>query len=610
MLGLSALVSLIEAIDCPIAVLDTSGNYLASNKKLKSLLGLSNDKISGCEGHFFIFDEFGEEKTRSKILEFFSGHGSNLELKATLTKSNGAKFRASLSYKRPEDRKSECVFLTVGEDEGHTETGSGLGSAELFFNLVMENIEDVFWIADVDTSKTFFVSKSYEKMWGRSLASIYEDPTSFIDAIVPEDRASMFQAIQVQKLLGEKWSLEYRIERPSGEIRWIHDRAFPVPNTSDGAGLYVGIARDVTDLKSLRDELERERVDRHLARVTGILAHDFNNILGIALLNASQIRAHEEYKGSLDKTISAIRKGAELSRAVVGMIKKTEMPPQVILVDEFIDDCSALLLPRHGSKSSLSIRLRAPLIKIQVSRSGLLNALLNLSLNAHKSVECAGGGYVKIVTKVQEDEEGPQSVSISVLDDGVGFADVPKGGDVPVSEVALGVGLISVNEFCKRNGALLRVRNRIERGAEISMTFPIALARTDRHVESRNVKTEAQPKKLLIVDDEPDIARSLANLLGRYGYYCEVALDGLKAQEALQGASFDMIISDVVMPGLDGIALATWVEENQPDTKVLLMSGYIPDFRDTKGKYDLVEKPIDFDQMVERIRMIFELMKS
>ncbi|MBF0339147.1 MAG: PAS domain S-box protein [Nitrospirae bacterium] len=122
--------------------------------------------------------------------------------------------------------------------------------------LLTSNISEVFWIANLDTSVTLYVSPAYEVIWGRTCNSLYENPRSFIDAIHPEDRESVIAALEVKKKR-MPFSHEYRIIRPDGSVRWISDRGFP--NITGDLTLYVGIARDITEQKDMEKSLTEEK---------------------------------------------------------------------------------------------------------------------------------------------------------------------------------------------------------------------------------------------------------------------------------------------------------------------------------------------------------------
>ncbi|PYS72392.1 MAG: hypothetical protein DMF69_07770 [Acidobacteria bacterium] len=139
----------------------------------------------------------------------------------------------------------------VAEQE---QAASALRETETRFRQLTENIDDVLWLMTPDYGKVLYVSPAYERVWGRSTASLHDEPYSFLDAVHPEDRDWVARRIIAERSNG--FSLEYRIIR-DGTIRWISDRAFPVKNADGKVERIAGIAKDVTERKKAQEELQK-----------------------------------------------------------------------------------------------------------------------------------------------------------------------------------------------------------------------------------------------------------------------------------------------------------------------------------------------------------------
>lgn len=128
------------------------------------------------------------------------------------------------------------------------------------FRQIVENLEDVVWLSDAEKSKMYYVNPAYEAVWGRSAPTLYEDPRSFLDAVHPEDRTRVRTALEGQS--EDDYDEEYRIRRPDGSIRWIHDRCVPIEGPAGNRTHVAGIAQDITERK------HRERTLTELNAVT------------------------------------------------------------------------------------------------------------------------------------------------------------------------------------------------------------------------------------------------------------------------------------------------------------------------------------------------------
>ncbi len=136
-----------------------------------------------------------------------------------------------------------------------------LFDSQSLFSEVTENIIQVFWMTDPNKNNMLFLSKAYEQIWGRSCQSALDNPYSFIDSIHPEDRERVLASFPKQ--IEGTYDIEYRILNANAEIRWIHDKAFPIKNAEGNLYRVVGFAQDITEKKILLDELriEKEKSD-------------------------------------------------------------------------------------------------------------------------------------------------------------------------------------------------------------------------------------------------------------------------------------------------------------------------------------------------------------
>jgi PAS domain S-box-containing protein len=180
-----------------------------------------------------------------------------------------------------------------------------LQASEERFRRIAETISEVFWIADVDIKTIVYVSPAYERIWGRSRESLYQNPRSFLMAIHPEDFQRVVNGLEVQRA-GQPFDHEYRIIRPDGTIRWIWDRGFPVPNSSGPVIQYIGIAQDITDRvhlkRAYRDMEERMRFALEAAHV-GVWESDLTT--GVSFWSATCEVMHGLAPGTFGKTFDA-----------------------------------------------------------------------------------------------------------------------------------------------------------------------------------------------------------------------------------------------------------------------------------------------------------------
>jgi two-component system cell cycle sensor histidine kinase/response regulator CckA len=132
-----------------------------------------------------------------------------------------------------------------------------LRQSEERFRQLAENIKEVFWLSNPETTQILYVSPAYQEIWGRSTASLYENPKSFVDAIHPEDKPHVLKVLEQQAVEGT-FDHEYRIVRPDGSVRWIRDRGFPIRDETGRLYRVAGIAEDITERKQAEEQLRRQ----------------------------------------------------------------------------------------------------------------------------------------------------------------------------------------------------------------------------------------------------------------------------------------------------------------------------------------------------------------
>jgi len=160
------------------------------------------------------------------------------------------------------------VGVVVVEITERKQAEEALRASEERFRELTENIHEVFWMSDLETNQILYVSPAYEKVWGRTCQSVYDNPMSFLDGIHPEDRDGTLKALKVQKKHG-RFQSEYRVIRPDGSTSWIFDRGFPIRNAAGELVRVAGIAEDIT---------ERKRAEKSLALFRALIDHTTDSI--------------------------------------------------------------------------------------------------------------------------------------------------------------------------------------------------------------------------------------------------------------------------------------------------------------------------------------------
>ena len=481
------------------------------------------------------------------------------------------------------------------ERERHTAVAALQRSEEMFRQLA-EHVRGVFWISNPQKNQLLYLSPGYERVWGRPCAEALANPTSWMDAIHPDDQPHMREAIYTQQTLGN-YNEEYRIIRPDGKIRWVQDHCTPVRNAAGQIELLVGAAEDITERRELEEQFRQSQKMEAIGRLAGGIAHDFNNLLtainGYAELlmeNASSRPAID--REALEEISSAGRRAADLTSQLLAYSRRIPMTPVALNLNHTVQEMEKMLHRLIGEDIKLIFKLRPSLPNVHTDPTQLQQILLNLTVNARDAMP--EGGALVIETDVQDLESDycrinagakpGAHVVLSVTDSGVGMSEETRAHlfepffTTKGPNKGTGLGLSTVYGIVKQSNGHITVQSAPKSGTVFRIFLP-AIATMSEELSRAATATEAMPsghETIMLVEDNATV-RGLANrVLCSLGYRVFVAGHPSEAIAFAQrvGDEIDLLVSDVVMPGINGYDLAAALRRRFPSLKVLFMSGH------------------------------------
>ncbi len=235
-----------------IALVDPGGAVLDANPQLERMLGFGTAELRGRQIAELTLpaDRTIEE---ALLRELLAGGRDSYQLTARCLRRDGSPLWGLIngSVVLGVDARPQFVVRTVTDISGQKSVEDALAESEERFRQIAESIREVFWIAVSDYSRVLYVSPAYEEIWGGPRAALYADALTWIEAIHPDDRDAVVQSLQQD----EQFEAEYRIRRPDGTERWIHDRGFPLKDAAGGIYRIVGIAEDITERRRMEEAL-------------------------------------------------------------------------------------------------------------------------------------------------------------------------------------------------------------------------------------------------------------------------------------------------------------------------------------------------------------------
>ncbi|TGU71361.1 response regulator [Geomonas terrae] len=522
-----------------------------------------------------------------------------------------------------------------------TRAEESLRDSEAKLKAALHSMTDAVLIADVDgrivevndAFATFHRFESKEECTRR----LRECP-EILDVFLgdSQDPAPPEQLAVPRALRGEQaTNALYSLHRRDTGDTWMGSYSFgPILDAADAVVGSVVVARDVTE--QMRAIRERQHLESQLfqsqkmesvGRLAGGVAHDFNNMLVVILGNAelalSDVDPASSIRERLQEIVRAAERSADITRQLLAFARKQTIAPKVLDLNATLEPMLMMIRRLIGEDIDLAWKPARGLWRVKIDPGQLDQLLANLATNARDAI--GGVGKVEIETgNASIDEEycaehpeftSGEYVTLTVSDDGRGIArekmssifepfyttkDVGKG---------TGLGLATVFGIVKQNGGFINVYSEPGEGA----TFRIYLPRAEDdapETEHRVVDPGRGTETVLIVEDEEANLHLLENYLRNLGYRVLAAATPGEALALAEGEPVELVVTDVVMPQMNGRDLANRLITSQPGLKFIFMSGYTADVIAHRGVLDegvnFVQKPYALRELGAKIRSVLD----
>lgn len=232
---------------------DQGGNIQDVNKAAVEQVGYSQGELLAMT----VFDLHQDKSGREEILEQWRSWspGQSVTLETKHRRKDGTLFPVEITTGKILLGGKEHILAFVRDITERQQTEEALRYSEEKFRQMADNMAEVFWLRSADNNQMLYISPAYEKIWGRSCQSLYDNPDSFIESVYPPDLPAVIQEFAYEKETGGIFNLEYRILRPDGGIRWVWARSFPVKDLRGKIIRHTGIAVDITRRKQVEEAL-------------------------------------------------------------------------------------------------------------------------------------------------------------------------------------------------------------------------------------------------------------------------------------------------------------------------------------------------------------------
>jgi two-component system, cell cycle sensor histidine kinase and response regulator CckA len=465
-----------------------------------------------------------------------------------------------------------------------------LQSEERFRELA-ENIDQVYWMLDLETERILYVSPAFEKVWGCDSAALCRNRAWLVETVHAEDR-DRFIAFS-RKDRSEPVEEFYRIVRPDGSVRWIHDRSFPVHDPGGKPYRAAGIAEDITTRRGMEEQLRQAQKMEALGRLAGGIAHDFNNLLtvvgGYAHVLLQSTSPEDTRHDKLKQIQAASNRASALTSQLLAFGRKQTLQPKVVNMNNLLINIEPLLRRVMGEHINLQTMLSSDLPCVKADPNQLEQVLINLAANARDAMP--EGGEFRIRTAVVQAQPGADFrrdslpwVRIEVGDTGCGMNQDVLGHifepffTTKAVGKGTGLGLSTVYAIIQQNHGTIHVSSSPSHGTIFEILLPAVPEREETPAPPQPFESLGGNETILVAEDEPGVRKLVRDTLAQFGYTVLQAANGHEALSILQQTGpVDLLLTDLMMPLMGGRELAERVIALWPATKVVYMSGYTDD---------------------------------
>lgn len=474
--------------------------------------------------------------------------------------------------------------------------------------------------------KVEYVNSAFIETTGYSREEVLnKNPSVIQSGEMPKSfYAEMWQTIKA----GKTWSGIFHNRRSNGELYWDEAKISPIKNTQGDITHYLGVQSDITDKKQIEQQLRRSQKMDALGKLTGGIAHDYNNMLNVILGYTELMEmvlsdtADEKVKEFLKEIQYATDRGATLTKKLLSFSRQESTQPESIDINKLLLDAQNMLEKTLTARINLEYKLTDSIWPVYLDKSDLEDAILNMCINAMHAMP--DGGELIITTfnhTLLEDEAvvinlpAGEYVQLSISDSGCGInEDVLNQIFDPFfttkGDLGTGLGLTQVYGFIKRAKGAITIDSSLNQGTYILIYFPRNYSEVEPdQIISDEITEQKGYENILVVDDEAAICELSKNLLSSKGYNVLVADSGQAALKILESNDIDLLLSDVIMPNMDGYKLAAKVRKKYPHIKIQLVSGFDDDRKRTEEdqllyKY-LLHKPYTASSLFTTVRKCF-----
>jgi two-component system cell cycle sensor histidine kinase/response regulator CckA len=601
-----------------IALVDLEGRFVFVSPSYEPVLGYAPASLVGMEA-FRILHPDDLASAVPANMDVLDGKTVSWSGRALHSDGSSRLFETSSTLIRDESGDPRMI-LTVGRDvTGHRNLEEALRASERRYRDLFENAGEMIIVTDPDWRITSANRAFLEAVGFPEDEVIGQDVQRFLS------KTELARARDRVDADGEAdpgaYTMELRVR--GGEKRVLEVSSRLIEEDGRTVGMQA-TARDITERVELEEQLAHAQKMEALGRLAGGIAHDFNNLLtamvGYSDFALALLEAGSDEHRAVEEILKASQRATALTAQLLAFSRRQVVDRQVLNPNAVVAEMGGLLRRVIGEQIELEMALSRRAGWVRSDRSQLEQILTNLVVNARDSIPPEGG---RIVVATGSIELGPDNADrlpegsytlISVQDSGVGMDDATV---VRIFEPffttkqpghGTGLGLATVYGIVAQSGGAVQVASKLGEGSTFVVLLPQALPNRDSDEQPPVEESDEGPQARILVVEDEDVVRNLVQAaLERRGHEVTVASDGVEALRLFDDPAreFDLLLTDVVMPNLNGGELADSVSKLRPELRVVFMSGYtrgtIDEQRLLQSGRTFLQKPFTVAELLQTV---------
>ena len=578
--------ALFEAASDVVSVLTPEGIVLEINPRAEQILGLPRHEIIGRCIPALTTERNGAATDRRIDLE------SPRHWAVPFQRRDGSTIQLDVSANTVEIDGQSIIFSIARDVTELVATNKALAAAEDQSRSIIERIPDVVWTTDVNRHINF-ITQNVADVLGVTREEIYAGESEIWSShIHPEDLPAVVKASKVSFETGHPFDVECRWAR--GHNHWIWLRTRASVHDRDGLHRLEGMISDVTEKRRMEENLRQAQKMEALGQLTGGIAHDFNNVLASILANShfllDDLSDADPRRADAEEIRLSAERAAALTRQLLAFSRRQVLALAALDLNVTLGGLERMLRRLIGEDIDLTIIKGPDLGTVMADAGQIEQVLMNLVVNARDAMPAGGKLSIETLNVDLDDSQlgvdlparPGRYIMLAVSDDGCGMsAETKLRAFEPFFTTkdwrkGTGLGLSTCYGIVKQSGGYLCIYSELDAGAVLKIYLPRVDERPDEPQVTRPAIDLRGHEAVLLVEDDDRLRNAMKRILISYGYRVLVARDGDEAIALAKqhGEAFDLVLSDVIMPGLSGPDTVREIQKHAPKAKPLFMSGY------------------------------------